>query len=159
VIYVSWDDAKGYAKWLSRATGKGYRLPTESEWEYAARSKGQNQTWAGTSEKDELQDYAVYDVDRTAPVGSKRANGLGLYDMSGNVWEWVEDCWHTNYQGAPTDGSAWLEAGEGDCGRRVIRGGSWGNFPGFLRVSNRDGLYPDDRYFLLGFRLVQDMNE
>jgi formylglycine-generating enzyme required for sulfatase activity len=75
------------------------------------------------------------------------------------VWEWVQDCWHDDYKGAPTDGSAWLEAGEGDCGKRVIRGGSWNDDPGFLRASARFGNFPDFRYNFLGFRLVQDMTE
>jgi formylglycine-generating enzyme required for sulfatase activity len=159
VIYVSWQDAKDYADWLSQQTGKRYRLPTESEWEYAARSGGTDQTWAGTSDEQKLGDYAVYLTDRTAPVGTKKSNDLGLYDMSGNVWEWVEDCWHGEYKGAPTDGSAWLEAGGGDCGKRVIRGGSWYNFPVYLRTSNRYWNLAGDRLSFLGFRLVQDIAE
>jgi|GEM_PF-1406787 len=144
VINVSWDDAKAYAKWLTEATGKHYRLPTESEWEYAARSiaKNKDDIWAGTSEKAQLKEYAVYEAGRTEPVGSKKPNDLGLYDMSGNVWEWVEDCWHDNYKGAPTDGSAWLEACGGECGRRVIRGGAWNDEPEILRASDRSGTTP-----------------
>jgi formylglycine-generating enzyme required for sulfatase activity len=159
VINVSWDDAKAYAIWLSQATGKRYRLPTESEWEYAARSvvKNRDDIWAGTSDESQLKDYAVYAANRTEPVGSKQPNALGLYDMSGNVWEWVEDCWHENYQGAPTDGSAWLEAGGGDCGPRVFRGGSWFDEPVHLRASYRSGYAPDNRIFNIGFRLVQDI--
>ena len=126
VINVSWYDAVAYAKWLSQQTGKPYRLPTEAEWEYAARSGGQAKVWAGTSDQAQLKEYAVYGTDRTEPVGGKKPNGLGLYDMSGNVFEWVEDCWHENYQGASADGSAWLRVNDSDCGRRVIRGGSWG---------------------------------
>ena len=159
VIYVSWEDAKAYAKWLSQATGKRYRLPTESEWEYAARSGGKDDIWAGTSDENRLQDYAVFRADRTQPVGGKRPNGLGLYDMSGNVWEWVEDCWHDNYKEAPTDGSVWLEAGGGDCARRVIRGGSWSDLPVGLRASDRFRNQADNRLDSLGFRLVQDMSE
>lgn len=142
VINVSWEDAAAYAKWLSKATGKRYRLPTESEWEYAARSGEKDDIWAGTSDEGQLKDYAVYGTNRTEPVGSKNPNALGLYDMSGNVWEWVEDCWHKDYQGAPTDGSAWLEAGGGNCGGRVIRGGSWFYSPGLLRASYRSGSAP-----------------
>jgi formylglycine-generating enzyme required for sulfatase activity len=161
VINVSWDDAKAYAAWVSQQTGKPYRLPTEAEWEYAARSiaKNKNDIWAGTSDEGQLKDYAVYNTDRTAPVGSNKPNGLGLYDMSGNVWEWVEDCWHENYQGAPTDGSAWVGTGKGDCTRRVIRGGSWYLRPVHLRASNRDGYPAGSRNNTIGFRLVQDISE
>jgi formylglycine-generating enzyme required for sulfatase activity len=160
VINVSWDDAKAYAKWLSQASWKRYRLPTESEWEYAARSGGKDEIWAGISDERQLQDYAVFGrgSDKgTEPVGTKKPNGLGLHDMSGNVWEWVEDCWHENYKGAPTDGSAWQESGGGDCGARVIRGGSWIGIPDSLRASFRDGSRADGRDFFLGFRLVQDI--
>lgn len=157
VIYVSWDNAVAYAKWLSQATSKRYRLPTESEWEYAARSGGKDEIWAGTSDESQLKDYAVYDRDRTESVGSKITNGRGLSDMSGNVWEWVEDCWHDHYQEAPIDGSAWLKANGGDCGERVVRGGSWGNTPVDLRVSNRGRYSTDARLTYLGFRLVQDI--
>lgn len=161
VINVSWEDATAYAKWLSEATGKRYRLPTAAEWEYAARSiaKGKDDIWAGTSKEAQLKEYAVYEAQRTEPVGSKEANSLGLYDMSGNVWEWVEDCWHENYQGAPTDGSAWLEAGGADCGRRVRRGGSWNYRPVLLRASFRNWSYPVNRDNFIGFRLVQDISE
>jgi formylglycine-generating enzyme required for sulfatase activity len=154
VINVSWDDARDYAKWLSQQTGKRYRLPTESEWEYAARSGGKEEVWAGTSDEKELDNYANRQ-DRTAPVGEKKSNGLKLHDMSGNVSEWVEDCWHENYEGAPTDGSAWLEADGGDC-KRVIRGGSWSSVPEDLRVSSRRWNYRDSRFNSIGFRLVQD---
>ena len=157
VINVSWEEAVAYAQWLSQATGEHYRLPTESEWEYAARSGGKDETWAGTSDVKQLADYSVYDAERTEVVGSKKPNGLGLYDMSGNVWEWVEDCWHENYNSAPTDGSAWLDENDGSCGQRVIRGGSWGNTPENLRASNRNWDYTDNRSNVLGFRLVQDI--
>lgn len=159
VINVSWDDAKAYAKWLSESTGKHYRLPTESEWEYAARSiaKNKDEIWAGTSKEEELDQYAVFRADRTDPVGGKKPNSLGLYDLSGNVWEWVEDCWHDDYKGAPTDGSALVNAGGGVCGQRVVRGGSWDGRPVLLRASNRVGDFPDFRSDNLGFRLVQDL--
>jgi formylglycine-generating enzyme required for sulfatase activity/energy-coupling factor transporter ATP-binding protein EcfA2 len=157
VINVTWDDAVAYAKWLSQATGKSYRLPTESEWEYAARSGGKDEIWAGTSDEKQLADYAVYRQGRTESVGSKKPNGFGLYDMSGNVYEWVEDCWHNSYKEAPTDGSAWLEANGGDCGRRVLRGGSWLTGPGTLRVSSRFRYTTGTRGSGLGFRLVQDI--
>ena len=163
VINVSWQDAKWYADWLSKQTGKRYRLPTEAEWEYAARSiaKNKDDIWAGTTEEAQLKEYAVYVAnshDRTQPVGGKKPNGLELYDMSGNVWELVEDCWHDNYKIAPTDGSAWLEMNGGDCGQRVIRGGSWLNDPGDLRASFRYGGDADYRYNFIGFRLAQDID-
>ncbi|MBL8036275.1 MAG: SUMF1/EgtB/PvdO family nonheme iron enzyme [Nitrospira sp.] len=157
VINVSWDDANAYAQWLSEQTGKRYRLPTEAEWEYAARSGGKNETWAGTSDEDQLKNYAVYAIYRTEPVGSKKPNELGFYDMSGNVFEWVEDCWHNNYLGAPTDGSAWLEADSGKCGQRVLRGGSWNIGQVDLRASLRFRDSADVRLNYIGFRLVQDI--
>ena len=161
VINVSWDDATAYATWLSEATGKKYRLPSESEWEFAARNRGKDDIWAGTSDHKELKDFAVFygnSQNRTATVGSKKPNALGLYDMNGNVWEWVEDCWHDNYQGAPPDGAAWIKGQDGNCSRRVFRGGSWGIIPGDLRSSLRDGSYRDDSNGNIGFRLAQDLN-
>ena len=155
VINVSWNDAVAYAKWLSHATGKFYRLPTEVEWEYAARSGGKDDIWSGTSNEEHLAEYAV--VGLTEPVGSRKPNGLGLHDMSGNVWEWVEDCWHINYDGAPTDGSGWLEVNGGDCAQRVLRGGSGGDRPLSLRSSHRFSYNADFRIFAIGFRLAQDI--
>lgn len=163
VINVSWDEAKAYAEWLSKETGSRYRLPTESEWEYAARSEGKDDLWAGTSNEEELKEYAVYAVNsenRTAPVGpdqGRRPNAIGLYDMSGNVFEWVEDCWHGTYEQAPTDGAAWLETGNGNCQLRVVRGGSWDFTPVDLRASFRLRDNAVTRSSLLGFRLVQDI--
>jgi formylglycine-generating enzyme required for sulfatase activity len=158
VINVSWEDAQAYAQWLSEATGKRYRLPTESEWEYAARSGGKDEIWAGTSDERQLKDYAVYrGANRTEKVGSKKPNGLGLYDMSGNVWEWLQDCVHGDYKGAPRDGSAWLEANDGNCDSRVVRGGSWSYSSWNLRASSRGR---GDRYLSstdTGFRLAQDI--
>lgn len=124
-INVSWQDAKDYAEWLSKQTGKHYRLPTESEWEYAARSGANQESWAGTSKESELDQHAVFDknsANRTAEVGTKQANRFGFHDLSGNVWEWVEDCWHEDYKWGPKDGLAWLEANGGNCGQRVFRG-------------------------------------
>ncbi|MBS0155509.1 MAG: SUMF1/EgtB/PvdO family nonheme iron enzyme [Nitrospira sp.] len=166
VINVSWQDAKDYAAWLSEKTGKRYRLPTESEWEYAARSEGKDDLWAGTSDEEQLNNYAVYrrraKNPRTAPVGydqERRPNAIGLYDMSGNVLEWVEDCMHSTYNEAPTDGTAWLETGRGDCDYRVNRGGAWSaDLSVTLRVSRRflDNLSLSHNQDL-GFRLVQDL--
>jgi formylglycine-generating enzyme required for sulfatase activity len=163
VINVSWDEAKAYAEWLSKETGNRYRLPTESEWEYAARSEGKDELWAGTSNENELKEYAVYAVNsgnRTALVGldqGRKPNASGLYDMSGNVWEWVEDCWHNTYQQAPTDGAAWLEARNGNCQLRVLRGGSWDSGPANLTAFLRSRYSAYFRYIDIGFRLVQDI--
>jgi len=129
VIKVTWQQTTDYAKWLSEQTGKRYRLPTEAEWEYAARAGTKSRYWWGN---DLIKGMAncngcgsEWDNKQTAPVGSFKPNPFGRYDTSGNVMEWVQDCWHKDYKGAPADGSAWLEAGRGDCNRRIIRGGSW----------------------------------
>lgn len=156
VINVSWEDATAYAEWLSRQTGRHYRLPTESEWEYAARSGGKDDRWAGISREDALKEFAVYSATRTELVGGRKANGLGLYDMSGNVWEWVEDCWHENYADAPLDGAPWLRSNGGNCGLRVVRGGAWQGVTEDLRVSHRGRDAFGNRTSALGFRLVQD---
>jgi formylglycine-generating enzyme required for sulfatase activity len=161
VINVSWDDAKAYAEWLSKQSGKHYRLPTESEWEYAARHGAEQEVWAGTFKEAELDQYAVFAGNSngsTAEVGTKQANKFRLHDLSGNVWEWIEDCWHGDYKGAPEDGSPWLKTNDGNCGQRVIRGGSWNYEPDFLRASNRDRYFTDFRNYFIGFRLVQDQN-
>ncbi len=158
VINVTWEDARDYAAWLAEETGEFYRLPSESEWEYAARSGVKQEEFAGTNKESELAEFAVYrenSGNRTAEVGSKQENEFKLKDMGGNVWEWVEDCWHENYQNAPDDGRPWLEAGDGDYSQRVVRGGSWGNEPGDLRASARLRDTPDFRYTILGFRLAQ----
>ncbi len=162
VITVSWDDAKAYANWLSEQTGKRYRLPTESEWEYAARTGAKQEEWAGTSDKAQLGTYAVFidnSDNRTAEVGTKNANGFGLHDLSGNVSEWVEDCAHETYLQAPTDGSAWLDADGGECRKRVFRGGAWLGTPELLRASNRLRYNADNRHNFLGFHLAQDVEK
>jgi len=180
VINISWDDAQAYAAWLSEKTGKNYRLPTEAEWEYAARTGTQtvrywgddpanrlacayanvydrkNQAeiqkrhgWAGTSfDCDDAYPY-------TAPVGQFKPNAFGLYDMLGNVWEWVADCWHDGYQGAPADGRAWDDKGACQSGRRVLRGGSWFNEPVIVRAASRGWGLPGSRDNILGFRLAR----
>ena len=131
VIFVSWEDAKSYARWLSRKTGKAYRLPSEAEWEYAARAGTTGPYHTGGTI---ATDQANYDIGQTVPVGSFGGSDFGLHDMHGNVWEWVEDCWNGSYAGAPSDGSAWES---GNCGRQILRGGSWGGDPGYLRSANR----------------------
>lgn len=160
VINVSWNDAKAYAAWLSKQTGKRYRLPTEAEWEYAAQSAGRDENWAWISDEQKLPNYAVYKANsnrRTALVESKKPNSLGLYDMSGNVEEWVEDCAHQDTDGTPSDGSAWLEANGGDCGLREIRGGFGSNRPEAFRASDRSWSSAGTRDGLIGFRLAQDL--
>ncbi|WP_297325586.1 SUMF1/EgtB/PvdO family nonheme iron enzyme [Nitrosomonas sp.] len=159
VINVSFEDAQHYVQWLSQQTGKQYRLPTEAEWEYAARAGTQTAYWWGSDiGKNNANCYACgseWDYKQTAPVGSFKPNAFGLYDIAGNVWEWVEDCWHDNYLNAPTDGSAWKEANGGDCKRRVVRGGSWLNDPQFLRSASRVRYYTDVASDGLGFRIAR----
>ena len=157
VINVSWRDAAEFARWLSAQTGKRYRLPTEAEWEYSARSGGKDEIWAGTSDQKKLPDYAIFSASRSRSVGGRKINDLKLHDMSGNVWEWVEDCWHSSYNEAPSDGRAWKEENGGRCGVRVIRGGSWGNLTGSLGSVFRAGSFAVNRDGSLGFRLAQDI--
>jgi formylglycine-generating enzyme required for sulfatase activity len=125
VINVSWNNAKAYARWLSEVTGDPYRLPTEAEWEYAARA-GTTTAFSFGDDISKLNEYAWYSDNseyQTHPVGEKKPNARGLYDIHGNVWEWVEDDWHDNYKGAWDDGRAWVDDPRG--ARRVILGGSW----------------------------------
>ena len=153
VINVSWHDAQDYVKWLSGQTGKPYRLPTEAEWEYAARANTQTRYWWG----DDIDtNNAVYNTTQTEPVGTFKANAFGLYDTAGNVLEWVQDCWHENYNNAPKDGSAWLEVNGGNCDRRVVRGGSWDNDPRLLRSAYRNWGSTDYAIYFLGFRIARD---
>jgi formylglycine-generating enzyme required for sulfatase activity len=126
---VSYGDAQAFCQKLSQVTGKNYRLPTESEWEYACRAGTTTDYYFG-DDANQLGDYAWYygnSQKTTHPVGQKKPNAWGLYDMSGNVWEWCEDDWHDSYIGAPTDGSAWIKNGNDNCS--LLRGGSWGNYP------------------------------
>jgi len=162
VINVSWDDANAYAKWFSEQTGKHYRLPSEAEWEYAARGGKETAYWWGN---DLIKGMANcdgcgsrWDGEQAAPVGSFKPNAFGLYDTAGNVWEWVQDCYHDNYKGAPSDGTAWEPEDPTQCTRRVIRGGSWLHLPRDLRSSSRDRYKPDYHSYSIGFRLVQDTN-
>ena len=156
VINVTWHDARRYAAWLSKMTGKPYRLLSEAEWEYAARA-GSNKRYSWGDEIGEGNANcrvcgSEWDAKQTAPVGSFAANQFGLYDMLGNVWEWVEDCFHGNFEGAPADGSAWFV---NDCPRRVIRGGSWHYAPEGLRSASRLRGTPTFRFNDLGFRVAR----
>lgn len=164
VVCVSWNDARAYAQWLSRQGGGRYRLPSESEWEYAARAGGRGpysfatvRHFVNTAMSLTIPSSTnLTNVHRammghfnTAPVlGGYRPNGFGLHDMHGNVWEWTEDCYHDSYADAPSDGVAWTA---GDCARRVHRGGSWFSVPRNVRSSSRDGFATDNRGAALAF--------
>jgi len=171
-LNVSWQDAQAYVAWLSGETGGGYRLLSEAEWEYVARAGSTTQFHFG-DHPSELCRYGNHaDVslpehvewrntlcsDRvaleTAEVGSYAPNQWGLRDTHGNVWEWVEDCWNGTYEGSPTDGGAWAD---GDCSRRVLRGGSWNNRPALLRAAGRNGLGVGERGLNIGFRVARTL--
>ena len=157
VINVSHADAQCYASWLAAETGLPYRLPSEAEWEYAARG-GSRQAFFWGDAEDAMTKYAWYyqNADmQTHPTGRKRPNAFGLYDTSGNVWEWTQDCWHDSFANAPTDGSAWLEQDKGACVRRVVRGGAWNIIPQLLRSAYRGRITAEVANNDLGFRLAR----
>ncbi|TXG79974.1 MAG: tetratricopeptide repeat protein [Rhodocyclaceae bacterium] len=149
---VSWGEAKSFADEMAYRSKERIRLPSEAEWEYACRSGEQNEL-CGRGSIENLAWYESNSGKTTHPVGQKRANAWGLHDMSGNVWEWVEDCYNS-YQGAPTDGSASIT---GDCSRRVKRGGSWSNTPASVRSAGRSRDGPSDRIDFLGFRVARTL--
>ena len=168
VVCVRWNDAQAYVRWLSRAIGEEYRLLSESEWEYVARAGTETARYWGEGEEgwcryangaDASTDF-VWRTGcndghaRTSPVGSYEANGYGLHDVLGNVSEWVQDCWIVDYAGAPRDGSAWTS---GECGRRVLRGGSWGSHPVNLRSAVRGGDIAGNRDDVSGFRVARTL--
>jgi formylglycine-generating enzyme required for sulfatase activity len=156
VINVSWDEAQKYVDWFSKMTGKTYRLLTEAEWEYAARARTTTRYSFG-DDVATIGEYAWYrnnSDDMTHRVGGKKANEFGLYDMHGNVFEWVQDCWHDDYNGAPADSSAWTTV---DCSRRVARGGSWKIAPEYLRSANRRPFLADLQDDDLGFRIARTL--
>jgi formylglycine-generating enzyme required for sulfatase activity len=164
VINVNWDDAQAYVAWFSQVTGKSYRLLSEAEYEYAARAE--TTTAYPWGDDPALNDVAMANCDgcgskwggkETAPVGSFPPNEFGLYDMVGNIWEWTEDCFHSNYNDAPSTGSAWLEGAGGDCTVRVERGGSWLDNPAGLRAAGRIGRSSVDRSYIIGFRLARTL--
>src|SRR5262245_58045290 len=161
IVCISWDDATAFAEWLSRRTGQAYRLLTEAEWEYAARAGSTTRFYFGNDAKDlcsygnfaeaqaseaNCRDGHVY----TAPVGSFRPNAFGLYDMHGNVWEAVGDCFASDYNGAPNDGSAYITS---DCSSHALRGGSWHREALASRAAARSSLTFDYRGDNVGFRL------
>ena len=155
VIHVSWDDAQSYVRWLSARTGKPYRLLSESEWEYVARAGTETAySWGDNIGENRANCDGCgsqWDDKMTAPVGSFAANAWGVYDMHGNVEEWVQDCWNDNYEGAPTDGSA--RESTDDCSR-VTRGGLWYDGPKDLRSAERDMWSTGFRFKGFGFRVA-----
>ena len=165
VINVSWEDAQRFVAWLRQGTGHEYRLLSEAEWEYVARAGTTTPFHTGSTIATSQANYDgnyTYGNGRTGEyrektvlVGSFNANTFGLYDVHGNVWEWVEDCWNDSYRGAPSDGSAWER---GDCGRRVLRGGSWYDYPRSLRSANPIRYDPGNRSYYDGFRVARTLD-
>ena len=159
VEQVSWDQAQEFAQRLSQRTGKQYRLPSEAEWEYAARA-GSNAKWSFGDAEYQLGDHAwssANSQNRTQRAAQKRPNAFGLFDMHGNVWEWVQDCWHGDYSGAPTDGSAWTTGCKSSSSSRVLRGGSWFFYPAMLRSAIRFGNSHGNRDNVNGLRLARTL--
>ena len=163
VIGVTWDMAKSYVEWLSQKTGKAYRLPSESEWEYAARARTTTPFSFGATIAPEQANYngsTAYgdgtvgaNRGRTLPVGSFPANAFGLFDMHGNVWEWTEDCWNDGYaDDAPANGAPIVIA---ECGEHAIRGGSWEDAPEQIRAAARQGARRDSQSSTIGFRVAR----
>ena len=155
---VSFDDARQYVAWLSKITGQPYRLPSEAEWEYAARAGTNSRYWWGDRVVPKMANCKgcgdSYDPRQPAPIGSFPANALGLHDLVGGVAQWVEDCWHPNYQGAPVDGSAWNEP---NCRENVLRGGSWRNDASYTRSASRAYYDSGVRYPAHGFRVARSL--
>jgi formylglycine-generating enzyme required for sulfatase activity len=174
VTCVNWYDARAFAGWLESKTGMAFRLPTETEWEHAARA-GTDTVYfwgddplglcknANAADIRALEHYPEFSVNqcedgfvRTSPVGTFPANPWGIQDLYGNVWEWVEDCWNDSYRDAPTHGGAWMT---GDCARRGFRGGGYGDIPRFARSTLRNRSDAEQRRDDIGFRLVVDESE
>jgi formylglycine-generating enzyme required for sulfatase activity len=158
VTNVNWDDAQHYATWLSEMTGKPYRLLTEAEYEYATRAGTKTDyPWGDAAGQDHANCKGCSDTDlKTTEVGSFDPNAFGLFDMAGNAVEWVQDCWHENYNGAPNDGSAWVEGG--DCSSRVVRGGSWWSRPELMRSASRTSAPSTLRENEIGFRVARTLD-
>ena len=157
VVKVSWNDAQIYIEWLNLETGLVHRLPSEAEWEYACRAGTSTRFWWGDDLSGKIALVCAnfgHNNKGTTAVGSFKPNPWGLYDMSGNVWEWTQYCWHNSYEGAPSDGSAWLA---GDRSERVLRGGSWVSNPINLRSANRDDYTSGNRIYYYGFRLARTL--
>ncbi|RMA81304.1 formylglycine-generating enzyme family protein [Umboniibacter marinipuniceus] len=154
IVNVSYEDVLHYIQWLNGQSLGWFRLPSEAEWEYAARAGSTTKYSWGNEIDCTLAAFACNGRMSPSLVGSFAANDFGLFDMSGNVWEWTADCWNENYHGAPRFGIVWLD---GDCTRRVVRGGSWFLYPSFLTVSYRDWRTVSDRVDSVGFRLVREL--
>lgn len=158
VINISWRDAVDYTLWLSERTGHKYRLPTEAEWEFVAQGGSETTYWWGYSlgngDANCFECGSQWDRKSTAPVASFKANGFGLHNTAGNVREWVQDCYHDSYQGAPTDGSAWEQAG---CAERVVRGGSYDKLGKTMMSTSRSHLGEKTKVQNVGFRVARDL--
>ena len=154
VISMDWEDVKGYVEWLSRETGKEYRLLSESEWEYVARAGTKEKHHFGSRISPSQANYGNNEGG-TVPVGNYSPNAWGLYDVHGNVWEWVVDCWNESYRGAPGYGSVW-ESWDDD--ERVLRGGSWEDEPRDLRSANRDKYLTVHQSVNNGFRVARTLD-
>jgi formylglycine-generating enzyme required for sulfatase activity len=157
IFSVSWDDAVYYTRWLSQQTGHKYQLPSEAQWEYAAAAGTDTYFWwwgqvPGKGHAHCFGCGSGLDPRMPTKVGSFKPNRFGLYDTAGNVSEWVYDCYHKNYEGAPTDGSIWEG---GDCSNRVVRGGSYASPPKSIRPSNREEFRSDQANDEIGFRVVR----
>jgi formylglycine-generating enzyme required for sulfatase activity len=155
IINVNWGDAKRYTEWLTKVTGKPYRLPTEAEWEYACRAGGKTEFYFGDDDK-RMGEFAWFSENSdvmTHPVGEKMPNAWGLYDLHGNVWEWVEDDWFFNYDNVPNNGQAY-EVSERHLWR-VIRGGGYYSTAHQSRAAARVEMWPNSKHNFLGFRLVR----
>jgi formylglycine-generating enzyme required for sulfatase activity len=154
VVNVSWEDAQAYCDWLCSLDGSGYRLPSEAEWEYAARANSPHAYPWGAVAEQQHANHRLY-CGMTTPVWQYAPNGFGLHDMCGNVWEWVQDCWHDSYHGAPGNAQAWEEGGNSH--ERVLRGGAWNDRPRYLRAAYRVKDYANGRQIFRGFRVARSI--
>jgi len=179
VVCVNWPEAKAYAAWMAKRTGKPYRLATDAEWEFAVRAGTTTERWWGDGRERACEYANVSDLTKaealrqapvptevftcrdghvfTAPVGSFKPNPLGVYDLFGNAWEWTEDCFGRTYEGAPTDGSARQPPAGTACGERVMRGGAWHSDPFYIRAAKHDFAPPTLRSARMGLRLARDL--
>jgi formylglycine-generating enzyme required for sulfatase activity len=159
VIFVTWDDAYYYTDWLSEQTGEKYRLPSEAEWEYAASAGKRSPYWWGFEIDPNMAHCQIgcstpYDPKKPTAVGSFKPNPFGIFDTSGNVAEWVEDCWHEDYTNAPTTAKVWVG---GDCVYRAVRGGSYFSPEDSIRHSKRDKFKSDQAYDHIGIRVIREL--